>query len=98
VLDRTGDEQAGRARSSDFLDFTSTTARDVDLFLRATSKYHADSGEALHTVSANGGGEFRSSPLPRITAVVPEPSTWALSIAGFALAGLALRRRRTRAA
>jgi hypothetical protein len=29
---------------------------------------------------------------------VPEPSTWALAIAGFALAGLALRRRRPRAA
>lgn len=32
----------------------------------------------------------------RVTSAVPEPATWAMTIAGFGLAGAALRRRRTR--
>lgn len=42
----------------------------------------------IHT-SVFGAGEIRSE-----LAAVPEPSTWALMIAGFGLAGLGLRRQR----
>ncbi len=42
----------------------------------------------IHT-SAFGGGEIRGQLAP-----IPEPATWAMMLAGFGLAGAALRRRR----
>ncbi|PZQ42179.1 MAG: hypothetical protein DI570_29865, partial [Phenylobacterium zucineum] len=50
------------------------------------------------------GGKNGRTPLPLTqsfvfgTGAIPEPGTWALMIAGFGLAGAALRRRRAQTA
>ena len=52
--------------------------------------------EGLQEVAITPGGTYRlylDRAATRAVAVVPEPSTWALMIAGFGLAGASLRRR-----
>lgn len=50
------------------------------------------------TFRADGSGKPPSATLRFITTAAPEPGTWAMMIAGFGLAGTALRRRRIVAA
>lgn len=49
--------------------------------------------KALRTFRALVGGQFSSDPAP-ITPTIPEPAVWAQLIAGFAMVGLAARRRK----
>jgi hypothetical protein len=42
--------------------------------------------------------EVEADALPGLTFAIPEPATWTLLLAGFAMTGAALRRRRTRVA
>lgn len=53
------------------------------------------------TIGPQTGGTALSSPIRltiNFTPFIPEPSTWALMLAGFGLTGYALRRRRSRVA
>jgi hypothetical protein len=91
--------------TSDFLDFTGTTARDFSMSLtaitslvsNANSGVNSVAGRSLRSFRATSTGSFSSNPAPAIT-VVPEPQTWGLMIVGFAMVGATLRRRKTVAA
>lgn len=82
--------------TSDFLDFSSSTARDLALainginpslgFAFGASRFHTG------TVSGNFGADvFSGSPQG-----VPEPASWAMMLCGFGLAGSVLRTQRRR--
>lgn len=53
----------------------------------------AGSYDEVHLIQNNGGG-FELDNVTVGSAIVPEPETWALMIAGFALVGIGMRRRR----
>ncbi len=84
--------------SSDFLDFSNTVDRDRGLTLTAIApklSIHSGLNQALSGFRATAGGQFSSDPAPLVNglAVVPEPSSWLLMIAGFGLVGVSARRR-----
>jgi opacity protein-like surface antigen len=54
------------------------------------------SGIAVASPYRAGGGAARLT--STITAVIPEPSTWALMLAGFGMVGYAMRRKKARVA
>jgi hypothetical protein len=78
--------------TSDFLNFTNTTARDFSMSLTAiTPILNALSGETLSSFNAFGSGNFSAEPLPT---GVPEPATWAMLVLGMGMVGAVRRRRR----
>ncbi len=73
--------------TSDFIDFTGSTSRDLSYTLNAVKPgFGFTAGQALNGFTAAETGEFGLA--------VPEPTTWAMSIMGFGLLGAAARRRR----
>jgi len=83
--------------TSDFLDFSSSTARDLALAIDAInpSVGFAFGGVRTNfgTVSGNFGSDATSG---NPQGVVPEPASWALMFAGFGLVGSVLRSQRRR--
>ena len=80
--------------TSDFLDFTNAPNRDLSIALVAAKpKFYADPGAAARTFSADSHGLFSADGV-RVTAAIPEPSTWALMLLGFFGAGTLIRNRR----
>jgi len=82
--------------TSDFLDFSGSTTRDVALAVDAINPPVGVlfGGRRLHTGSVSGNfGADISSGSPQ---GVPEPASWALMFAGFGLAGSVLRSQRRR--
>ena len=87
--------------TSDFLDFTQTSERDLALSLTsvfptfAQASMVATKNQALKSFLTNGSGQFSSDPAPVINGlvVVPEPGVWMLMVAGFGLVGVSARRR-----
>ena len=78
--------------SSDFIDFTGSTVRDLAYTLNAVKPgFGFTAGQALNGFTAAETGEFAYT-------AVPEPATWTISIMGFGLLGATLRRRRPQAA
>ncbi len=78
--------------SSDFIDFTGSTVRDLSYTLNAVKPgFGFTAGKALNGFTAAETGEFAYT-------AVPEPATWAISILGFGLLGATVRRRRQAAA
>jgi hypothetical protein len=83
--------------TSDFLDFTGSTTRDLALAIDAinpsvgfafgSSRFNAG------TITGNFGSDV-STGLPQGT--VPEPASWAMMLCGFGLAGSVLRSQRRR--
>lgn len=90
--------------TSDVLGFFQNSNYDLALSLtsispklNATNASNQTTGapnKALRSFRAVVGGQFSSDPLPT-TPEVPEPAVWAQLIAGFALVGVAARRRKT---
>ncbi len=73
--------------TSDFIDFTSSTSRDLSFSLNAVSpRFGASAGQALNSFAAAETGEFGFA--------IPEPATWTMGILGFGLLGATLRRRK----
>lgn len=60
-----------------------------------TRRLFLQAGDGVSYALGNGGSYFNDSTAVtfRLTAVVPEPATWAMMIAGFGLIGGAMRRR-----
>lgn len=83
--------------TSDFLDFSTSTARDLALAIDAINPGvgFAFGGNRLNTGSVSGNfGSDATSGNPQ--GVVPEPASWALMFAGFGLIGGVLRSQRRR--
>jgi hypothetical protein len=83
--------------TSDFLDFSSSTARDLAMAINAInpSVGFAFGGIRSHAGSVSGNfGSDATSGNPQ--GVVPEPASWALMFAGFGLVGSVLRSQRRR--
>ncbi len=86
--------------TSDFLDFTNTSDRDLSLSLTSIVSLVANvnrglsnaTGKALGSFRATATGSFSSDPAPRVVGV-PEPQTWAMLVLGFGLVGVSVRRR-----
>ena len=85
--------------TSDFLNFTPTVDRDfaisltsITLPLNAAAFASLTPTKALRSFRANSTGSFSTDPAPLVNAV-PEPTTWAMLVAGFGLVGAAARRR-----
>jgi hypothetical protein len=89
------------AFTSDFLDFTGVTGGRLQVIVENASP-------AIQGSTTNDGFDsfdstirstvFLASTVPMVVNAVPEPATWAMLIAGFGMAGLALRREQRRAA
>jgi len=83
--------------SSDFLDFSSSTARDLALAIDAINPGvgFAFGGNRVNVASVSGNfGSDATAGNPQ--GVVPEPASWALMFAGFGLVGSVLRSQRRR--
>jgi hypothetical protein len=86
--------------TSDFLDFTNTTSRDLSLSLTSIVSLVSNvnqglnnaSGKALRSFRATSTGSFSSDPAPLVIGV-PEPQSWAMLVIGFGLIGVSARRR-----
>ena len=83
--------------TSDFLDFSTSTARDLALAIDAINPGvgFAFGGNRINlgTVSGNFGSDATAG---NPQGVVPEPASWALMFAGFGLVGSVLRSQRRR--
>jgi hypothetical protein len=78
--------------TSAFLNFTHSVQRDFSLNLTSiTPLMDATAGKALKSFTASSGGSFSAQP-------IPEPATWVMMITGFGALGVAIRRRRSKAA
>lgn len=86
--------------TSDFLDFGNIINADFQTsFTSIAPTLRTGANGALASFRASTGGQFSSDPAPLINGAVPEPASWAMMIAGFAMMGVAVRsRRRTGAA
>ncbi len=83
--------------TSDFLDFSTSTARDLALAIDAINPgvgFAFGGGRTnFGTVSGNFGADATAG---NPQGVVPEPASWALMFAGFGLVGSVLRSQRRR--
>ena len=80
--------------TSDFVTFAPGSDYDMSISLTSlTPLLFAAPGAALRSFEAYSTGSFSSDPTPSVNGV-PEPSAWAMLIAGFGLVGFQARRRR----
>ncbi len=82
--------------SSDFLDFSNVVSKDFSFsFSGASPTFNAGLGNSGRSTRFSGTGTFASEPAPTVPGV-PEVSTWAMMMIGFAGAGAAMRTGRRR--
>jgi hypothetical protein len=86
-----------------FSDLATNPPGDAGSFYTVNGAINSDSHQTLTLRIANGvtaasGNDFALDKISLIASTVPEPEAWALMIAGFGLAGMALRVRRSRPA
>ncbi len=81
--------------TSDFLDFSTSTARDLALAINAINPLLSASNTngGLAQFSGTVSGNFGADATGGIGSTVPEPAAWAMLIAGFGIVGAAMRRR-----
>lgn len=84
--------------TSDFLDFSNSTARDLAFAITginpsvSASSFNGGTGVFAGTITGSFSADaFDGNGLPS----VPEPATWALMIGGFGMVGTAMRRRKS---
>lgn len=81
--------------TSDFVTFIPNTDYDLSISLTSLAPLlFAAPGSALRSFEAYSTGSFSSDPAPVVNGAIPEPSAWAMLIAGFALVGFQARRRK----
>jgi hypothetical protein len=86
-----------------FADLVTHPPGDAGMFQTVTGSINSASQQTLTLRIANGvtaasGNDFALDNISLATATtVPEPQVWAMMIAGFGMAGMALRRRRIHA-
>lgn len=82
--------------TSDFLNFDALAELDRSIaFTAITPRSFVGANGALRSFRAVTGGQFSVDPNPiPVAANVPEPSAWALLVAGFGLVGVSMRRRK----
>jgi hypothetical protein len=74
-------------------DLTLTFDQDLQGDIAKIASAGFVSGRLATIGGGTGFGSLFSGPVVKFSAYLPEPSTWALMIAGFALTGASLRRR-----
>lgn len=81
--------------TSDFVSFVPGSDFDMSISLTSLAPLlFANPGAALRSFQAYSTGSFSSDPEAIVVGGVPEPSVWAMLIAGFGLVGFQARRRR----
>ncbi|WP_439545403.1 PEPxxWA-CTERM sorting domain-containing protein [Sandarakinorhabdus sp.] len=81
--------------TSDFLNFAAGSEFDLNMsLLNLTSALGFTANQPINSFSARAGGILSSDSLPGLTAVVPEPQSWAMFIIGFGIVGAVSRRHR----
>lgn len=81
--------------TSDFLNFAGNAEYDLNMtLLNLTSALGFTANQPINSFSARAGGSLSSDSLASLTAVVPEPQSWAMFIIGFGIIGAVSRRRR----
>jgi hypothetical protein len=84
--------------TSDFVSFVPGSDFDMSISLTSLAPLlFANPGAALRSFQAYSTGSFSSDPEAIVVGGVPEPSVWAMLIAGFGLVGFQARRRRNAA-
>lgn len=84
--------------TSDFVSFVPGSDFNMSISLTSLAPLlFANPGAALRSFEAYSTGSFSSDPAAIVIGGVPEPSAWAMLIAGFGLVGFQARRRRNAA-
>lgn len=80
--------------TSDILDFSNVVNTGFAINLTSIRPVLSQAGAnaSLNSFRTSSGGSFSSEPAP-VVGSVPEPTTWAMMVMGFGLAGMGLRRR-----
>lgn len=82
--------------TSDFIDFSQTTARDISIAINAINPLISGSSSGLSSFDGTASGNFGANlSAGSGSGVVPEPAAWAMMVAGFGLVGAMTRRRAT---
>jgi hypothetical protein len=79
--------------TSDFLDFSQTTARDISIAINAINPSISGGASGLGEFSGTATGVFGSDLAAGSPNGVPEPASWAMFVGGFGLIGVMARRR-----
>ncbi len=81
--------------TSDFIDFSQTTARDLSLTIDAINPGIVGGPSGLADFAGTAGGLFGADLSSGSGLTVPEPASWAMMVVGFGLVGAMTRRRPT---
>jgi len=80
--------------TSDFIDFSQTTARDISLAINAINPSISGGPNGLGDFSGTASGLFGADLSSGSgNDIVPEPAAWMMMVAGFGLVGVMTRRR-----
>jgi hypothetical protein len=81
--------------TSDFINFSQTTARDISIAINAINPTIATNLGGSSSFAGTASGNFGADLSSGSPSGVPEPASWAMMIAGFGLVGAMNRRRST---
>jgi hypothetical protein len=81
--------------TSDFINFSQTTARDISIAINAINPAITTSLGGFSSFAGTASGSFGADLSSGSPSAVPEPASWAMMIAGFGLIGAMNRRRST---